>query len=201
MWTRTTSAQPARRRAPAPRGGRREQAVEQHDGAVRDPREHAGQGLRRRGVRPGPRAGHRVFAHQPAHRRELTADPAVVGVAAARRRRIVDPVRHHDVAPGSQRPLVAGPGDVRLVQRDLDPGQPARGRAELAGVDPLGEAVGDHLGQCLGGGVDAGERRLVVEVAVAQLADDRVQLLGGPPDVDHDVVGVEASRRKVASTT
>ena len=60
-------------------------------------------------------------------------------------------------------------------------------------MDPVGQPVGDDLGQRLGGGVDAGERRLVVEVAVAQLAEDRVQLLGGPADVDHDVVGVQAA--------
>ena len=59
-------------------------------------------------------------------------------------------------------------------------------------MHPLGESIGDHLGQRLGGGVHAGERGLVVEVAVAQLADDGVQLLGRPPDVDHDVVGVES---------
>ena len=58
-------------------------------------------------------------------------------------------------------------------------------------MHPLGEPVGDRPGQHLGGRVHAREGRLVVEVAVVQLADDRAQLLGGPADVDDDAVRVE----------
>ena len=71
------------------------------------------------------------------------------------------------------------------------PGQPAGALAERAGVHPLGQPVGDHPGQHLGGGVDAGELRLVVQVAVVELAEDGVELLGGQADVHDDAVGVE----------
>ena len=67
----------------------------------------------------------------------------------------------------------------------------AGGLAERAGVHPLGQPVGDHPGQRLGRGVHAGERGLVVEVAVVELGQHGVQLLGRPADVDHDVVGVQ----------
>ena len=48
-----------------------------------------------------------------------------------------------DGADSSQRPLVARPRDVGLVQGHDDAGDPAT--AEGAGVDPLGEPVGDYL--------------------------------------------------------
>ena len=40
-------------------------------------------------------------------------------------------------------------------------------------------------------GWEVRRRRLVVEVAVAELARHRAQHLGGAADVDHDAVGVE----------
>ena len=46
-----------------------------------------------------------------------------------------------------------------------------------------------------------GERRVLVEVAVVQLAQHLVQLLGRSADVDHDAVASSARRRNVASTT
>ncbi len=81
-------------------GGGRDQSVEQHDGAVGDPRDGARQGgvARRAGPRPG--AGDRMLVHRPAQRGELTADPAVVGVAAARARRVVDAFGDDDVDLG-----------------------------------------------------------------------------------------------------
>ena len=81
---------------------------------------------------------------------------------------------------------------MRLVQRHHNPGQTPGGFAERAGVHPLGEAVGHHSGQHLGGGRRIGEVRLVVKVAVAQLADYRVELLGGTSDVHDNIVSVES---------
>ena len=65
------------------------------------------------------------------------------------------------------------------------------GVAQGAGVHPFGESICDHPGERLGGGVHARERGLVVEVAVGELGQHCVQLLGRATDVDHDVVGVE----------
>ena len=58
-------------------------------------------------------------------------------------------------------------------------------------MHPLGEPIRDHPGERLGGGVHAREGGLVVEVAVGELGQHGVQLLGRATDVDHDVVGVE----------
>ena len=77
------------------------------------------------------------------------------------------------------------------MQGDRDPGESPRALAQRAGVYPFGEAVGDHLGESLGRRVHAGERGLVVEVAVVEPGQHGVQLLRGQPDVHHDVVGVE----------
>ena len=71
------------------------------------------------------------------------------------------------------------------------PSSVASAVAQRAGVHPVREPVGDHPGERLGGGVHARERGLVVEVAVGELGQHRVQLLGRAADVDHDVVGVE----------
>ena len=58
-------------------------------------------------------------------------------------------------------------------------------------MDALGQPVGDHLGEQFGRGVDPGKGRIVVEIVVTQRADDGAQLVGSPPDVDHNVVVVE----------
>ena len=78
-------------------GGGRDQPVEQHHGAVRDLLHGAREGgvPRRPGPRPG--AGDRMLLHRPAERGELSADPAVVGVAAARLRGVVDALGDDDV--------------------------------------------------------------------------------------------------------
>ena len=69
-------------------GGRRDQPVEEHHGAVRN-------------LLGGPREGggvaHGVLAHRPAQRREPVANAAVVCVAAARPRRVVDALRDDEV--------------------------------------------------------------------------------------------------------
>ena len=69
----------------------RDQPVDQHHGAVRDPRE---------GACEGGGLVHGVFVHRPAERGEPVADPAVVRVAAARPRRVVDALGHDDVDLG-----------------------------------------------------------------------------------------------------
>ena len=60
-----------------------------------------GDGAREGGVPrlagPRPGAGHAVLVHRPAERGEPSADLAVVGVATARPRRVVDAVRDDDV--------------------------------------------------------------------------------------------------------
>ena len=126
--------QPARLRHQHLRGRRGDQPVEQHHGAVGNPPDDAGErgvgGL----VGPRPGAGHGVHAHRPADRCQAAADPAVVGVAAARPGRVVDAVGDDDVHRRSQRPLVARPRHVRLVQRHDEPGQRPRAVAEGAGV-------------------------------------------------------------------
>ena len=89
--------QPARVRHERLGGGGRDQPVEQHHGAVRDPPD----GARERGVPrsagPRPGAGHGMLVHRPAERAEPSADPAVVGVAATRPRGVVDALGDDDV--------------------------------------------------------------------------------------------------------
>ena len=92
--------QPARLRHEDLGRGRRDQAVEQDHGAVRDPADGARQRGRPRRPRPRPVAGDRVLVHRPAERGEPAAQPAVVDVAAARLRRIVDPLGDDDVDLG-----------------------------------------------------------------------------------------------------
>jgi 6-pyruvoyl-tetrahydropterin synthase len=69
-------------------GGRGDEAVEQHERAVREPREHGGE---RRVVR------HLMGVHRPAARDETAAHAPVVRVAAARPGRIVDPLRDDEM--------------------------------------------------------------------------------------------------------
>ena len=72
-------------------GGGRDQAVEQHHGAVGDPVD---------GTREVTVAGHGVLVHRPAERGEPLADPAVVCVATARPRRVVDALGDDEVELG-----------------------------------------------------------------------------------------------------
>ena len=90
---------------------------------------------------------------------------------------------------------------MRLVQRDDQPVELPGGVAQGAPVHALRESIRDHPGERLRRGVHAREGRLVVEVAVVELGQDGVQLLGRSADVDDDAVGVEVARRNVASTT
>ena len=72
-------------------GGGRDQPVEQHHGAIRNPPD---------GAREGRGVAHGVLPHGPAERGEPVADAAVVGVATARPRRVVDALRDDDVDLG-----------------------------------------------------------------------------------------------------
>ncbi|GAA3292861.1 hypothetical protein GCM10020295_13230 [Streptomyces cinereospinus] len=71
------------------------------------------------------------------------------------------------------------------------PASPLAPSPQRAPVHAVGEPVGDHLRQELGGGVGPGEAGLVVEVAVVQLGDDGAQFPRGQSDVDDDVVVVQ----------
>jgi hypothetical protein len=75
------------------------------------------------------------------------------------------------------------------VQRDGQRLRRPRPGAEPAVPDPLHQPVRDHPGERLRRGVRAGELRLLVQVAVAQLAEHGVQHLGGGTDV-HDEPGL-----------
>jgi hypothetical protein len=90
-------AQPPRLRNEGLGGGGCDQAVEQHHGAGRNPPDGAREGGVRRVAGPRPGARDRVLAHRPAERGEFSADAPVVGVAAARPRRVVDALRDDDV--------------------------------------------------------------------------------------------------------
>jgi hypothetical protein len=90
-------AQPLRLRDELLGRRRRDQAVEQHHGSVRDPPQRLGEGGVPRGAGPGPRAGDAVLVDLPPERREPLADLTVVGVAAARARGIVDAREDDDV--------------------------------------------------------------------------------------------------------
>ena len=92
--------QPARLRHERFGGGGRDQPVEQHHGAIRNPPDGAREGGVPRLAGPRPGAGHGVLVHRPAERGEPSADPAVVRVATARPRRVVDALRDDDVDLG-----------------------------------------------------------------------------------------------------
>ena len=91
MCTSTTCLQPARLRHERLGGGGGDQPIEQHHGAIRNPPN---------GAREGGGVAHGVLPHGPAQRGEPVADAAVVGVAAARPRRVVDALRDDDVHLG-----------------------------------------------------------------------------------------------------
>ncbi|MFD0502885.1 hypothetical protein ACFQ0G_08270 [Streptomyces chiangmaiensis] len=74
-----------------------DQAVEQDDRAVWQFPQCTGQLRAGGGVGPGPRALDGVLVDLPAEARQVEADPAVVGVAAARSGRVVHAARHDEV--------------------------------------------------------------------------------------------------------
>ncbi len=74
-----------------------DQAVEQDDGTVGQLPKRAGQLLPGGRVRAGPRALDGVLGDPPAEAGQVEADPAVVGVAAARSGRVVHAARHDEV--------------------------------------------------------------------------------------------------------
>ena len=79
-------------------------------------------------------AGTGILVHVPPERRQPGAEPPVVGVAATRPGRVVDPVRYDHVHQASQVALVGGPGDVRLTQGDDERRQLGGIPAEVARV-------------------------------------------------------------------
>jgi hypothetical protein len=93
-------SQPARLRHEDLGSGGRDQAVDQHHGAVRDPLDGAREGGVPRHGEVRERVGDRVLAHRPAEIAEAPADPAVVRIAAARLRRVVDALRDDGVDLG-----------------------------------------------------------------------------------------------------
>src|SRR5690606_11361526 len=87
--------------------------------------------------------------------------------------------------------LVRGPRDVRLVERHLHGLEAFRALAEIAARDPRRDALMDRLREELRRRVLAGERGLVVEIAVVQLREHRTQRFARGADVDDDAVRVE----------
>lgn len=71
--------------------------VQQYGGAVRQLAQHSRQFGTGGGTGPGPLAVDGVLVDLPAEAGQVQADPPVVGVAAARRGRVVDTARHHEV--------------------------------------------------------------------------------------------------------
>ena len=89
--------QPARLRHERFGGGGRDQPVEQDHAAIRNPPDGAREGGVPNLAAPWPSTGHGMLVDRPAELGEPSADPAVVSVATARPRRVVDALRDHDV--------------------------------------------------------------------------------------------------------
>ncbi len=79
------------------RNGRGDQAVEQHEPAVRYRVQGFGEAAASDVVGPGPGARNRVLVHAPAERGEPAAHVPVVDIAAAGSPRVVDTRRNDDV--------------------------------------------------------------------------------------------------------
>ncbi len=92
--------QPARRRHEHLGRGRGNQAIDQRDSAVREPRDDAVQRRECPRVRLRPTSGNAVLGYLPAERAQPVADPPVVSVTAARPLRIVDTVGHDEMDSG-----------------------------------------------------------------------------------------------------
>ena len=172
MCTQHDQPQPARLRHQHLGRRRGDQAVDQHDSAVGDRAELAAPAPRAP-PRPGaatrraPRARAPTSRPRPARRRPAGRRRCRRSAAPGRRCR---PARRR--ARRSQRPLVAGPRDVRLVQRDRDrrpgPRRPRRGRRRATRSASRSATTRASTSVVV---FVPGERGLVVEVAVGQLAE------------------------------
>ena len=78
-----------------------------------------------------------------------------------------------------QAPVIAGGGDMRLVQRDAHALDAERRGAEIALADGRRDPLENEMSEKLGGGVASLELRLVVEVAIVHAGQDLAQHLGG----------------------
>ena len=173
--------------------GRGDEAVEQHDGRRRGCRSARPPG-RPVTTSSGPRpvARDRCSPDRPPVVAEPVAHPPVVGVAAARPRRVVDPVGHDDVHGAHGARSKDAHATCGLVERDADGGEAARrpGRARRRARASASRSATT----CASRSVvvfTPGEGGVVVEVAVAELADDGGEGVGGPADVDDEAVGIE----------
>src|SRR5438034_10424900 len=90
---------------------------------------------------------------------------------------------------GNERCLVPGARYMRLPQGDANALDTDGLRAQPPAADRLCHALEDLASHEFGGGLLAGERRMIVEVGVVQRLQDIVQGLQSPADVDHDIVG------------
>src|SRR3569833_991455 len=78
-------------------------------------------------------------------------------------------------SPGRELAFERSPSHVRFVQRDTNGMDGARGSTELAGIDLLHHAIENNPGQELSRGVLALEFRFLIEVAIAQRAEEFAQ--------------------------
>src|ERR1700759_2744076 len=170
------------------------------------------EGIRASAAATADRAGASGRGHRPGTVCSWTDQPSAESPRQARRSYTLPPLgrRGSSIPSGtttctsftttisqqhlSQRPFVARPRDVRLAQGHRDPGRPTRGVPEPAAPaarDRAGEPVRDQPREDLGGCVAPRELRHLVKIAVVEVRQDATQLLGGPADIHHDVVGVE----------
>src|SRR5690606_519263 len=118
-----------------------DQSVEQDGAAVGELPQGAGEVRAGGRVGAGPGTGHGVLVDAPAEAGQVEADPAVVGIASAGRRRVVDAARHHEVDHAQ------GHGD--------DPVVPRKGRlpgnvTASGGAGPFGGGGGGGRGGVTG---------------------------------------------------
>src|SRR6266545_2453025 len=87
--------------------------------------------------------------------------------------------------------LEARRSDVRFVKRDSKALDPAGSRAKIAPLDRIGHPVEDDSRQELRRRIPPSERRVVVQVSIAQATQDRMERCGRTADVHDDAVGIE----------
>ena len=80
---------------------------------------------------------------------------------------------------------------MRLVQHHGEAVQLPSGVTEGTGPRAIRKPIRDQPSQRLRRGVHTRERRLIVEVSMAELRRHGAQLRSRSTDVDHDAVGVE----------